>query len=113
VLIERADLGRGRGKVVAQCAHAALAAGGAVAGADAARRGAAWRAAGGATVVLRCESEAGLLELGAAARARGLAAALVRDAGRTLVAAGTATVLAVGPGAADAIDAVTGHLRLL
>ena len=104
----------GLGKVGAQCAHAALAAAGSVAGAEPTRRVAAWRASGGTTVVLRGDAgEAGLLALGAAARARGLAAALVRDAGRTQVAAGTATVLAVGPGAADAIDAVTGHLRLL
>ena len=104
----------GLGKVGAQCAHAALAAAGSVAGAEPTRRVAAWRASGGTTVVLRGDAgEAGLLALGAAARARGLTAALVRDAGRTQVAAGTATVLAIGPGAADAIDAVTGHLRLL
>ena len=38
--------------------------------------------------------------------------ALVRDAGRTQVAAGTATVLAVGPGNAALIDQLTGHLKL-
>lgn len=43
----------------------------------------------------------------------GLPTHVVRDAGRTEVEPGSITVLAVGPAPAEAIDAVTGALRLL
>jgi len=43
----------------------------------------------------------------------GLPTHVVRDAGRTEVAAGSVTVLAVGPGPVALIDTVTGKLRLL
>jgi len=43
----------------------------------------------------------------------GLPSFAVRDAGRTQVAAGSLTVLAIGPAGRSAIDNVTGHLRLL
>jgi PTH2 family peptidyl-tRNA hydrolase len=48
-----------------------------------------------------------------AARAAGLPVEVVRDAGRTQVPAGTVTCAAVGPAEDDAVDAVTGELRLL
>ena len=48
-------------------------------------------------VVLRCESEQQLLELEAAAEDAGLPSALIRDAGHTVVAAGTVTCLGLGP----------------
>ena len=47
------------------------------------------------------------------ARARGVPAASIRDAGRTEVAPGTTTVLAVGPAPKADVDAITGHLKLL
>jgi len=37
----------------------------------------------------------------------------VIDAGRTQIAAGSLTVLAVGPAPVDLIDRITGHLKLL
>jgi len=43
----------------------------------------------------------------------GLSTGLVRDAGRTVVSAGTTTCLGVGPDTVERIDAVTGTLRLL
>ncbi len=51
--------------------------------------------------------------LEAAARASGLPTALIVDAGRTQVAPGSATVLAIGPGEVARIDRVTGDLKLL
>lgn len=116
VLVVRADLGMGRGKVGAQCAHAALAAYQLAAASRSARRVralAAWEACGTTKIVLRAAGEAELLAVAAAARARGLSAALVRDAGHTQVAPGSLTVLGIGPDDAGEIDAVTGHLKLL
>ena len=63
-------------------------------------------------VVLRCESEQELLELEAAAERAGLPNALIRDAGHTVVAAGTVTCLGIGPAQIDAIDALTRELKL-
>ena len=47
------------------------------------------------------------------AEAAGLPTYVVQDAGRTEVAAGSCTVLAIGPGAKDKVDTVTGELKLL
>lgn len=52
-------------------------------------------------------------ELASQAIQRGLPAYIVQDAGRTQIAAGSQTVLAIGPGPKSAIDKVTGHLSLL
>ena len=46
------------------------------------------------------------------ARKQGLVACVIRDAGRTQIAAGSRTVLAIGPASRTAIDKVTGHLKL-
>lgn len=43
----------------------------------------------------------------------GLPTYIVHDAGRTQIAAGSQTVLAIGPGPKTTIDRVTGHLSLL
>jgi peptidyl-tRNA hydrolase len=51
--------------------------------------------------------------LAAAAAQRGLMSYIVRDAGRTQIAAGSQTVLAIGPGVKSEVDGVTGHLPLL
>ncbi len=113
-LVVRTDLGMGRGKIAAQVAHAAVAAvlaaqhpGGA--GADLAG----WLASGQPKVVLRVGSAAELGQLAAAARAAGLPAEVIRDAGRTQLAPGTATCCAIGPADAARVDAVTGGLPLL
>ncbi|KAJ2709960.1 hypothetical protein H4R19_003986 [Coemansia spiralis] len=111
VLIVRTDLGMSKGKIAAQCSHAALAC-----YKDAMRRAAAtvgaWEMSGQAKVALKCESEAELLDLQGKARAAGLVAQSICDAGRTQIAAGSRTVLGIGPGPAAAIDRISGHLRL-
>lgn len=53
------------------------------------------------------------LALGKKARAAGLVTYTVQDAGRTQVAPGSRTVLAIGPAPRTAFDAITGHLKLL
>ena len=47
------------------------------------------------------------------ARAAGLTTALVRDAGRTELAAGTVTCLGLGPASEAELDPLTGELSLL
>lgn len=115
VLVVRADLGMGKGKMCAQCAHAAVSAVRAAAAGSRVQRAhlAAWDATGQTKVALRVGSGAELDALFASARRAGLVAVVVRDAGRTQVEPGTATVLAVGPAAEGAVDAVTGSLKLL
>jgi PTH2 family peptidyl-tRNA hydrolase len=109
-LVVRTDLGMGRGKIAAQVAHAAVAAtlrgfgGAAVAG---------WLQDGQPKVVLRAGGEDELSRLCAAAETAGLPVAVVRDAGRTQVPAGSLTCCAIGPAAEERIDEVTGGLSLL
>lgn len=58
------------------------------------------------------DSEEEMLELASKARSQQLLVSIVQDAGRTQVASGSKTVLAVGPGPESLIDKVTGHLKL-
>lgn len=65
-------------------------------------------------VVVGCDSEAELHELIARARVAGVTAYPVIDAGRTeFHGVPTLTCAAFGPGSAEALDAITGHLKLL
>ena len=98
-----------RGKLAAQVAHASVAAL-LEATSDARRR---WIEDGMPKVVLRGDSEQMLLELEAAAEDAGLPNALIRDAGHTVVAAGTITCLGLGPTSPEAIDALTRELKLV
>ncbi len=109
-LVVRADLGMGRGKIAAQAAHAAVAAALASAGTP---DFLAWLRNGQPKVVLRVSSEDQLREVAAHAASAGLPVQVIHDAGRTQVAEGTPTCAAVGPAAADRIDAITSELALL
>ncbi len=111
VLVVRTDLGMGKGKAAAQCAHAAIAC-----YKDGMRRTPKfvrqWEVFGQAKVTLKAESAEQLVDLKAKAETMGLTAAIVEDAGRTQIDAGTPTVLGVGPGPTELVDKVTGHLKL-
>lgn len=110
VIVVRTDLDMGRGKLAAQVGHAAVAATLAALGTVRLRD---WLVDGQPKVVLRVAGEEELAGVEAAARRAGLATEVIRDAGRTQVAAGTATCLAVGPAPVEEIDPVTGGLRML
>jgi len=111
VLVVRTDLGMGKGKAAAQCAHAAL---------DCYKKAVkrhqvaltAWETTGQAKVCLKIDSEEALLELAAKAKSNGINWAVVRDAGRTQVESGSLTVLGLGPAKVAEIDKITGHLKL-
>jgi peptidyl-tRNA hydrolase, PTH2 family len=98
-----------RGKLAAQVAHASLAA--FLRAPDSNRQ--AWLRAGMTKIVLACESASELQEFHARALKAGLPAALIEDAGRTVVTAGTVTCLGIGPAAQAEVDAITGRLALV
>jgi len=131
VLVVRMDLHMRSGKIAAQVAHAAVGTvlqlqedavharsagiGAAVSlhqanGVTALR---AWLHQGQAKVVLQVRDQAEMHELERRARAQGVSTHIVADAGRTQVASGSETVLAVGPAPVHIVDAITGHLKLL
>ncbi len=108
-LVVRTDLGMGRGKIAAQVAHAAVAAVLASRDPDLA----AWLGQGQPKVVLKVPTGEQLADLARQARADGLVAEVIHDAGRTQVAPGTATCCAIGPADSDRVDRVTAGLSLL
>ena len=108
-LVVRTDLGMGRGKIAAQVAHAAVTAVLASRDADVA----AWLSQGQPKVVLKATTGEQLAGLARQARADGLVAEVVHDAGRTQVEPGTVTCCAIGPADSERVDRVTAGLRLL
>ena len=108
-MVLRADLGMGKGKLAAQCAHASLAAYRQCS--SAARKK--WEEGGQAKIVLKVGSEGELFNLFQQANKDGLPAALIRDAGHTQVPSGSVTALAIGPADEKEVDAITGKLKLL
>jgi PTH2 family peptidyl-tRNA hydrolase len=108
----RTDVKMGKGKLAAQVAHASLAA----AEEAMSRRPEwyeEWKAGGQAKIVLKGGTEEELRELMGQARAARLPAALIEDRGLTQLEPGTVTCLGIGPGPEDALDRITGKLKLL
>ncbi|KAF9939672.1 hypothetical protein BGZ65_009812 [Modicella reniformis] len=116
VLVIRSDLGMGKGKAAAQCCHATLANYKELLNKSpqTLKR---WEYHSQAKITLKVDSEEEmqvlrLLLLQAQAKSLGLAAHSIQDAGRTQIARGSRTVLAVGPGPVSVINSVTGKLKL-
>ncbi|BFG03162.1 probable peptidyl-tRNA hydrolase 2 [Drosophila madeirensis] len=114
-LVVRSDLKMSKGKTAAQCAHAAVmcyqnAAQGTAEQSAILQR---WCRVGQPKIVLRVESFEQLNNLERQAQKANVVAALVRDAGRTQLDAGTATVLGLGPASAAELDKLIAHLKLL
>ncbi|XP_034148850.1 peptidyl-tRNA hydrolase 2, mitochondrial isoform X3 [Esox lucius] len=111
ILVVRSDLKMGKGKVAAQCSHAAVSAYKQVQrrNPDMLKQ---WEYCGQPKVVVKAPDEDSLLELLTLAKEVGLPISLIQDAGRTQIAPGSRTVLGIGPGPADLVDQVTGHLKL-
>lgn len=111
VLVVRNDLKMGKGKVAAQCSHAAVSA-----YKQLQKRNPEllkqWEYCGQPKVVVKAPDEGALVELLSQAKQLGLSISLIQDAGRTQIAPGSRTVLGVGPGPGNLIDQVTGHLKL-
>jgi PTH2 family peptidyl-tRNA hydrolase len=117
VMCVRQDLNMSKGKIAAQCGHAALGA------YKLCRRlqpeyVKAWEFRAQAKITLKVDDEPTMDKIAQAAREAGLACVVIEDAGRTEVEPGTRTVLAIGPAPKAEIDALTGPkgrfpLRLL
>ena len=109
VIVVNGALDLPRGKMAAQVAHAAL---GAFLGAPRQSQ-MAWLQRGMPKVVVQCASEEELHALLAEAEAAGLPVMLVRDAGKTVVQAGTPTCVGIGPDTVERINPITGALPLV
>jgi peptidyl-tRNA hydrolase, PTH2 family len=101
------------GKIAAQCSHATLACYkyllNHTPSAALLQR---WERGGQPKIAVQVKSEDELMLLQAQAMSLGLCARVIHDAGRTQIAAGSATVLGVlGP--KSVVDQVTGQLKLL
>ncbi|XP_059612111.1 probable peptidyl-tRNA hydrolase 2 [Phlebotomus argentipes] len=112
ILVVRNDLKMGKGKIAAQCGHAAV---GAFQTAmkrvpHIVRR---WENSGCAKIAVKVETEEEMMHLRRKADSMRLTTCLIRDAGRTQIEPNSKTVLAIGPAPCHEVDQVTGHLRLL
>lgn len=121
VIVLRKDLNMRKGKMVAQGAHASMAA--------ILYRGTRvndviqipldcdigpWLLGRFAKITVSVNDEASLKDIYAKAQAAALPCSLIQDAGLTeFNGVPTLTAVAVGPGPIDVIDAITGHLPLL
>ena len=109
VIIVRDDLKLPKGKMAAQVAHAAVQA---VMNSDK-DKVKEWADEGMAKIVLKAADEKEMLALLQKAKQAGLKTAMITDAGRTVIAPGTKTCVGIGPDEESAIDAVTGHLKMM
>lgn len=72
-----------------------------------------WLSQGMPKIIVQGENTEQLEELNSKASEAGVCAQLIRDAGKTVVEAGTVTCLAIGPDEAEKVDAISGRLKLL
>lgn len=111
VLLVRNDLGMSKGKIAAQCCHAAVgcwqisSSGGKQQWRNWAQ---AWNFRGAAKITLRLDNEQQMDTIAAEASKRGLPTMTIEDAGRTEIPEGTRTVTGIGPAPKKIIDALTG-----
>jgi PTH2 family peptidyl-tRNA hydrolase len=111
VIVVRADLGMGKGKIAAQVGHAC------VLGAENVRKShpdwfEKWWASQ-EKIVLKVNSEKELQEVKKSAIELGLPWAEVTDAGHTQIAPGTFTCISIGPAPEELVDKITNELKLL
>lgn len=108
VILVRQDLKLPKGKLAAQVAHAAV---------EATLKSSSskvdeWKSQGQKKVVLKVVDEKTLLSYQRKAKAEGLVATIITDAGRTVIAPGTKTCIGIGPDSEEKIDKVTGDLPM-
>lgn len=112
ILVVRTDLKMTKGKIAAQCGHAAVACYESIQRSNPIllQR---WKSHGQAKIALQVSDEDEMELLQGIAQSLGITARMIHDAGRTQIAAGSATVLGLGPAPKSVLDQVTGHLKLL
>lgn len=109
VILVRKDLKLPRGKLAAQAAHASVEAVLKSDSGDVKK----WRSEGMAKIVVKVKDVKELIKYFQLAKDEDLVAALITDAGKTVIAPGTKTCVAIGPDDEDIIDKITGDLSLL
>lgn len=112
VIIIRADLKMGKGKIAAQSSHASLAAFKKTEKKhiDVARE---WEMEGQKKIVLKVNSEEDLIENFQLAKSNEIPAELIKDAGHTQIEPGTVTCVGIGPWDEEELDKLFGKLKLL
>ena len=108
-IIVRNDLKMGKGKIAAQCCHAAIECY-KKADKNKIRK---WENTGSAKVVLKVQSLEELYELKEIAKRNNIPNSFITDAGRTQIPSSTVTCLGIGPDEDEIIDKITGDLKLL
>jgi peptidyl-tRNA hydrolase, PTH2 family len=109
LILVRDDLKLPKGKMAAQCAHASVEA---VLKSDK-NVVKEWRSEGMGKIVVKVEDKKELYKYLQLAKDSGLITALITDAGKTVIAPGTETCLAIGPDEEEKIDRITGSLKLM
>jgi PTH2 family peptidyl-tRNA hydrolase len=112
VVIVRADLDMGKGKIGAQIGHAVI-----LSYLEAERKDERitkeWLSSGQKKIVLKVTDEEALIKLYKAFQFKRIPCAIVNDAGLTQLPPGTTTALGVGPWKSGELDFITGKLKLL
>jgi len=111
VIIIRNDLDMGKGKAVAQGAHAAIQSYDR-AREDVPRLVSDWKMMGEKKICLKCNLQE-ILRVYEQAKKAKLPCSIIKDAGHTQLEPGTITAVAIGPAEEDVIDKITKHLKLL
>ncbi|MCD6467684.1 MAG: peptidyl-tRNA hydrolase [Methanomicrobia archaeon] len=111
IIVIRADLKLGKGKIASQVAHASLAS------AELCRKNYPdiynkWLYEGQKKIVLKIENKEKLLELYERVK-REIPTVLIKDAGMTQISPDTITCIGIGPWKDEEIDRHTGSLKLL
>ena len=109
VILVRDDLKLPKGKLAAQCSHAAV---DAVLKSDK-ERVKEWRKQGMPKIVLKVADLKELYFYNDQAKASDLITAVIEDAGKTVVEPGTVTCMAIGPDNEVKIDKLTGKLKMV
>ena len=109
VILVRMDLKLSKGKMSAQVAHASVEA----TLRSPKRKVDAWHDEGMKKVVLKVVNLRELLKYQNLAKDNRLVASIITDAGKTHVAPGTKTCMAIGPDDEELIDEITGDLKLV
>mmetsp|Transcript_53157 Transcript_53157/g.64040 ORF Transcript_53157/g.64040 Transcript_53157/m.64040 type:complete len:192 (-) Transcript_53157:77-652(-) len=112
ILCVNKSLGMSKGKIAAQCSHAAV---GCFKRSQKQCPAAlkAWEWTGCAKIAVSCPTQDEMEDIMAKASERDIPLYMVEDAGRTQIAAGSRTVLGLGPAPVRVFDGLTNHLKLM
>jgi PTH2 family peptidyl-tRNA hydrolase len=112
VLVVNMQLTMGKGKIAAQVGHAAV---GCYkrASKQCPNGVSAWERTGCAKIAVKCPAQEEMERIAVAALELDIPVYLVEDAGRTQIAAGSRTVLGLGPAPVEVFEGLTSHLKLM